>query len=71
MLHVCLSLINTAYASDTALKGEAGDVLLYGPLIYCQIYDGVYMAVTTLRKMPHNEIDDFSYTKILFKKYKI
>jgi hypothetical protein len=29
------------------------------------------MAVTTLRQMPHTEIDDFSYTKILFKKYKI
>ena len=52
--------------SDTALKGGAGGVLLYGPLIYCHIYDGVYMAVNTLRQMPHTEIDDFSYTKILF-----
>ena len=52
--------------SDTSLKGGAGGVLLYGPLIYCHIYDRVYMAVTTLRRMPHTEIDDFSYTKILF-----
>jgi len=31
------------------------------------------MAVTTLRQMmqmPHTEIDDFFYTKILFKKFK-
>ena len=50
--------------SDTALKGGAGGVLLYGPLIYCHIYDGVYMAVTTLRQMrqlPHTEIDFFLY----------
>ena len=52
--------------SDTALKGEAGGLLLYGPLMYCHIYDGVYMAVTTLRQMPHTEIDDFSCTQILF-----
>ena len=52
--------------SDTALKGGAGGVLLYGPLIYCQIYYGVFMAVTILRQMPHTEIDDFSCTQILF-----
>ena len=57
--------------SDTVLKGGAGGVLLYEPLIYCQIYDGMNMAVTTLKQMPPTEIDDFSYTKILFKKYKI
>ena len=30
-----------------------------------------FMAVTTLRQMPHTEIDDFFYTKISFKKSKI
>ena len=35
---------------DTSLKDG---VLLYGPLIYCHIYDGVYMAVSTLRQMLH------------------
>ena len=56
--------------SDTALKGGSDGVLLYGPLIYCHIYDGVYIVVSTLKQMSHTEIDDFSYTKILFTQIK-
>jgi hypothetical protein len=42
---------------------------VYNAKIY---YRKIFMAVTTLRQMmqmPHTEIDDFFYTKILFKNF--